>query len=644
MKYHIFLERLFETSHPSKGLLSPFNIDALEDVDTSDGYFENTLYKKAIPAFSQKPLNNINIIDRAIVRLTMPGIRPDLTGFGGFGFDGKGDFYCDYYDGTVSAFNDALLKGETDFSKERHIIMKIDSLGVKLSGSVIDEYGGEAPYLIKTRNQDSNNRHSSSAAIYAIAAYIIAKHERGENCNVSDVMYSHYKDISDGYSSADMATFMKGIRALDADLYTLFQYGSEVMSEIGDLPFNTLAITNPDLDMVSINDIGELITITGDSKILKGDKEKARPVGIKVKRRPKTIKEYVDDGAMNMGAILNDEEKELIPKGFDDFTPSEITLDVAREVKASSLDPIPARNFMFTGETGTGKTTESQMLAVLLGLPYRSMNLSSDKLSSDILVSCLPNNEKVSADDLLGIISSFPDSETIAVNPDAAYFKITGIKRADVTEEDINVAKAEVISKFMAKAADFKYVDSPFVESFRFGGVIELQEVNSCKAAILKSLNEALDDLNIIHLPTGEVIHRHPNCVVVVTANIGQGYEGINNLSNDFIARFHQADVFELPDDLTLIKRIKDRSGFEDEKVIRKMIKVMHAIQRVLLETKGDYGSCSPRGLIAWARKTKNCGDAYLAGCKTIVGLATQEPEIRVELLHALETEFAPNI
>ena len=56
-------------------------------------------------------------------------------------------------------------------------------------------------------------------------------------------------------------------------------------------------------------------------------------------------------------------------------------------------------------------------------------------------------------------------------------------------------------------------------------------------------VRKALDDLNIIHLPTGEVVHRNPNCVVVVTANVGQGYEGINNFSNDFIARFHQADV-----------------------------------------------------------------------------------------------------
>jgi len=437
---------------------------------------------------------------------------------------------------------------------------------------------------------------------------------------------------------------MKAVRALDADIYTLFQYPAETESAFGKPPIDLKSYTYADLDPVDISAIEELTHITGDSKILKGEKAESFTPYLKVKRKAKTIKEYQAEGIYDMGVFLNEEERKLIPKGFENFIPSEITLDVAMEVKASSFDPVPCRNLLWTGETGTGKTTESQLLAALLGLPYRSMNLSSDKLSSDILISCLPNNEKLSKEEIKQLFSGFPSSDLIAVNPEDAYLAITGKKLGGATEDDVNDAKCDAVLSFFAKANDFMYVDSPFVESFRHGGVIELQEVNSCKAAILKSLNEALDDLNIIHLPTGEVVHRNPNCVVVVTANIGQGYEGISNLSNDFIARFHQADVFELPSDSVLVKRIKDRSGYEDEKTIRRMIKVMHAIQRVLLETKGDYGSCSPRGLIAWARKTKNCGDAYIAGCKTIVGLATQEPEIRVELLHALETEFAPTV
>jgi len=644
MKNHIFFERLFEKSDPVKGLLCPFNIESLEDIDTSDSYFNKTLYRLSIPEENQKDIAYVNLIERAITRLVIPKLNLEYTGFGGYGFDNEGNFYCDYYDGTQVSFNESVAKGETEFGNDRHIILKIDTSG-ELYGSVIDAWGGEEAYLIKTRTDASSNRHSASAAIYACLAYIIAKHEEGECSNVSKIMHDHYKDIVDGYNFADMGTFAKATRSLDVDFYTLFQYPGSVQKAFGSLPLDPNQYLDPNLEKVEINSIPELLNLVGDSKVLKGEKrEDSKIKAIKIQKKAKTMKELLKDDTYNLGMVLTKEEEMLVPKGFDDFIPSDITLDVAREIKVSSLDPVPARNVLWTGETGTGKTTESQMLARLLHLPYRSMNLSSDKLSSDILVSCLPNNGKSNIEDIRDILKSFPDAGTIAVNPDLAYEMLTGESKFDATEEDINKAKADKLLNVLNKANDFMYVDSPFVKTFRNGGVVELQEVNSCKAAILKSLNEALDDLNILHLPTGETVHRHENCIVIVTANVGQGYEGINNFSNDFIARFHQADVFELPDDKTLASRIKERSGYNNEKEIEKMIKVMHSIQRVLLETKGDYGSCSQRGLIAWARKTKNCKDPYLAGVKTIVGLATQDPEIRVELLHALETEFAPCI
>jgi len=640
---HQWFERLFEQSSPSKGLLTPFGIDALETIDITDPYFDGTVYKKSIEGDKQKSLNYLNIVERAIVRVAMPVIFPELTGFGGYGFDKAGNFYADYYDGTVTEFNANFNDGITDFAKERHIILKIDDLGM-LSAVIVDEWGGESPYLIKTRNQDGPNRHSASAAIFAVIAYIISSHEKGTANNISSIMHRHFKDITDGYISSDMASFMKGMRALDADFYTLFAYPEKVEEKLGTLPVSPKGFNVVDLPTLNLSTLSELDDMVGDSEILKGEKKSSVKTTLNGVKRLKTIKELTGDDTYELGMVLSAEEEDLIPKGFDEFIPSEITLDVASEIKASSFDRVPARNFLWTGETGTGKTTESQMLAALLKIPYRSMNLSSDKLSSDILVSCLPNNKKTGKEDLERLFKSFPDAETIAVNPAVAFENLTGVKKEDATENEIEKAKIKAILSLMDSSNDFMYVDSPFVETFRKGGVIELQECNSCKAAILKSLNEALDDLNIIHLPTGEVVHRNPNCVVVVTANVGQGYEGINNFSNDFIARFHQADVFELPDDKTLINRVKERSGFTDEAVISKMIKVMYAIQRELLETKGDYGSCSPRGLIAWARKTKNCGDAYKAGCKTIVGLSTQDPEIRIELLHALETEFAPSV
>ena len=62
------------------------------------------------------------------------------------------------------------------------------------------------------------------------------------------------------------------------------------------------------------------------------------------------------------------------------------------------------------------------------------------------------------------------------------------------------------------------------------------------------------------------------------------------------------------------------------------------------METKGDSGSCSPRGLYAWCRKTKNSedGDPYKAALSTIIALSSQDKDIIAELKSALETEFSP--
>lgn len=644
----MLLERAFEFGRVSN-LVRPFNQVNFTFIEQND--LDETLYMQSLEPEKQKTLTPVFLIERAITRLLMPAICPEIQNFSCFGFDKHNNFYCDYYDGTSQAFNDACDKGQLDFAVERHIVCKIEVGTNKLSGVVLDSYGGTMPYYIKTRTLEDKARHSASAAIFCILAFIISSVENGFTCETSDIIYAHYCDAINSYKLNDMGSFSKAILSLDADIYTLIQYPEKVESKFGkftvvdNYEFNISNYTNPDLDMCDVSDIEGFNAIEGTSAILGGAVSKPKPKKLKGIAKEKDVAYFVKEKKYFIEDFgLSEQDELLIPKGFDNFVPNPITLDIAGEIIASVDDPIPARNFLLTGETGTGKSTETQMLAKLLNIPYRSMNLSSDKLSSDILTQCLPNHQKVTQKDIEELIKSFPDAETIAFDPVTAYTAITKKIKVDATEEDVNKAKSDAIFSLMSKANDFMYVDSPFVETYRNGGVIELQEVNACKAAILKSLNETMDDLNIIHLPTGEVVKRHKYCIICVTANVGAGYEGIQQFSNDFIARFHQADVFELPDDKTLANRVMLRSGYSDEKMVMKMVKVMHAIQRVLLETKGDYGSCSPRGLIAWARKTKNCGDAYLAGIKTIVGLATQDPEIRVELVHALETEFAPKI
>jgi len=642
MAKHVFFERIgLEKITPVAGLLQPFNISGLDEIDTTTSYFDKTIYKNIVEPPNQKKIVFIGIIECAITRLII-STALKLENFGGYAYDKDGNFYVDYFNGQTSIFNDAFSKGKTDFSDYCHIIVKIDKSN-KVSGVVIDEYGGKSQYLIRTRVETSSNRHLPCAAMFAVMAKLVSEYSRGNKTQLSTIFATYLSDIVNGFNNTDYTSVMKGMRAMDVDFYTLFAYPTDVASKYSGFCIDTEEFNKVDYDLLDNFDNIEFMDIVGDSKFFNGTHvQTPLATGILSKKKPTTIKEMCDSGEYSLGLPLTQEQELLVPTDYDNFIPSDITIDTAREIKVSSFDPIPARNFLWTGETGTGKTTESQLLATLLHVPYYSMNLSSDKQSSDLTVSCLPNNEKLTKQDIQSLVSRFPDAGTILANPKKAYEEITGVVKEDASKEDINLAIGNLIYEYANKATDFMYIDSPLVQAFRTGGIIELQEVNSCKAAILKSLNEALDDSKMLHLPTGEIVKRHKDCIVIVTANVGQGYEGINEFSNDFIGRFHQADVFELPSDDALVKRVKQRSGYNDEKIIKKMVEVMHQIKRELMESKGDSGSCSTRGLIAWARKTKNCGDPYAAAIKTIVGLSSQDPEIVVNLKSALETQFSP--
>lgn len=647
MNYHKLLNSYGGTIE----LFPPFNMREMQKVDQSDPYFDTTLYKKC--GIGSKQLNPLPEIERAITRLAMIKAHPEYVNFGGYGFADNGDFYCDYYDGSTADYITQVAKGDY-FSGHRRTILCIKpsavGSGKALYGTCIDEYGSQTQYLLTDRGKTDSVRKTGSAGIFALLCYMIASYEKGYIPLANEVMepvYKYYQDVLKALDDVDYPLLYKAGLALDADIYCLLQYPDKVkaaMSSAAELPFEAKDFDFPDTQaMVTVANIPELKDIVGGSYFFNGTSANTAGSGsVKVEAPAKapTVGNLVSSGKFNLGVVLSEEEKELIPKGFDNFTCDPIILDTANEIKESRFDPRPCRNILWTGESGTGKTTSAMILATVLGLPYYSMNLSSDKMSSDILTSCLPNNKKASERDIEDVLSSFPSEFEIQMDPVGAFEKLSGVRKEGVTEAEIQRYEAKMLFDTVNRASDFMYVDSPFVAAYRKGGIIELQECNSAKAQILKSLNEALDDTAVIHLPTGEIVHRNENCYVIVTANIGQGYRGVEDFSNDFIARFDQHDRFELPDEEEMINRVIDRSGYENRDNIKKMIKVMKSIQKVLLEIRGDYGSCSPRALYSWARKTKNCGKPYYAGLKTIVGLATQDPEEEVELIAQLEQQF----
>jgi len=169
-------------------------------------------------------------------------------------------------------------------------------------------------------------------------------------------------------------------------------------------------------------------------------------------------------------------------------------------------------------------------------------------------------------------------------------------------------------------------------------------EANAAKAGTLKAFNELLDDTNLVHLETGEIVRRHPNCIIIFTMNIGDGYEGVNQLSVDFSSRMDITQYIDVPDDDTLLERVKFKIGYTDDDTIKKCIKVYHQMRRVLEEGTTYADRCSDRQLYSWIRTIKHTGKPYEAAIMTILNGSSYEKDVREELKSALETEFAPSI
>ena len=94
----------------------------------------------------------------------------------------------------------------------------------------------------------------------------------------------------------------------------------------------------------------------------------------------------------------------------------------------------------------------------------------------------------------------------------------------------------EITRRLLEKNAndenDFVYIESELIQAIKHGGFCEIQEANIIKrSSVLEALNPLLANGgkdSFIKLPNGEVITRHPDCVIAFTVN--REYEGCNDL------------------------------------------------------------------------------------------------------------------
>ena len=620
--YNGFFNGRAETSQ-----LAPFNCIEMEAQDTDKNpYYQTSIYAKAVGRVEQ--MNFIPGIARAIQRILVTEIAGPI-GFGGYGVDKFGDIFAEYWDDKSELFNN----GGFDLSKGRRIIMKMD-LHNDISAVCIDEYGGETPYSIMLSSRDKN-AHSASAAIYMILLGIILRNGTTE---VDTLVKAHFDQLMEYCNAADQEGMRMASRVLENDLYAIIAHDDKVINKYGINAINPAQYTNPTFQKLSSSEIEnvEFDWFKGHSNVFNQKSTKKKTTATKRKPILQTVADLVNAGTytLNESRVLTEDELEMIPK-MDEMVPDKEILTKIELIKGSTLSPRPFRNLLWVGETGTGKTTAAQIAAQLMNLPYTFMTFNPDTILSDLYVNILPSNKKTQTN----IPQMSELLEMSVFNPKQAFAKLTGIEK-DVTTQDVI---GEILSRSLEQSSDFMYVESPLVQAYRYGWLCELQEVNlAMKPGVLGGINAALDDLQTMQLPDGQIIKRHPDCVVVMTANVD--YEGTRKLNQAVRSRLTLKGTFELPEESILTERIIHNSGLTDKDTVKKMIKVMKAIRKVLEESGETNGSCSVREVQSWAQATNILKDPYEAALATVVPSASDDPEVIVDVLSALETQFVPKI
>lgn len=366
------------------------------------------------------------------------------------------------------------------------------------------------------------------------------------------------------------------------------------------------------------------------------------------------------------------QETMLIPKLPEWYIIPKEVVDICKHAKATTGKSMQMRNFLLRGPAGTGKTMGAKAIAAGLGLPYMKYTCSANTEIFDFVGMIFPDSEDASTgNDQLdaeretlkqmgGInyanvskLMKLPDLDDMDYDPAGVYMALTGVENAAATSQDCMsivldrvTEKVRELSKTVkdksSSGQTYRYVETDFVKALKHGYVIEIQEPSTIvQPGVLVGLNSLLEQSGSITLPTGEVIQRHPDAVVVVTTNTS--YEGCRGMNQSVLDRMSLVRDVELPSPEVMAQRAMSVTGATDEYEVSKMVQVVNDLAEYCRKNSITDGSYGMRSLIDWIISSEITGDVYESALYTIISKATADELDREALISTvLEPIFAP--
>ena len=372
------------------------------------------------------------------------------------------------------------------------------------------------------------------------------------------------------------------------------------------------------------------------------------------------------------GRKLSILEESLVPKLDDWYIIPEQVVNICRHAQVTTGKPMQMRNFLMRGPAGTGKTQGARAIAAGLHLPYMKYTCSASTEVFDFVGMVFPKTDTMTTGDaqldkeremimaMGGInyanvakVMNLPDLEDMDFDPCGVFQSLTGITNEEATSRDCMAVVMDMVAekiKALSKPAEgeqssgqtYTYVETDFIKALKNGYVIEVQEPTVImQPGVLVGLNSLLEQSGSITLPTGEIIQRHPDTVVIVTTNVT--YEGCRGLNQSVVDRMSLVEDIDLPTPEVMTQRAMAVTGATDEYQVSQMVQVVNDMSDYMRKNSITDGTCGMRSLIDWIISAEITGDVYKSALSTVISKATADEEDREALKTTiLEPIFTP--